>query len=222
MRLRPNCFFNGVNVNQQECKKKHFIDPWPNILAFFFWKSIVVSMQRLCDFASASCMSLVLCLSNDWQRIDIKYRDCTSYHESWRIKIQQSDMEYIYQAIIAVLWFSTPPSSNKAYNPHEIGWAFCSGYLQGGRESLLNMQISWLVDYKSTVFLCGWIEWRCFLGLSKTVWSRGSFALRVFGDGLGTQIPSKKTAEMPEKRFPIPYLARAKVTTKQYGRFADQ
>lgn len=99
--------------------------------------------------------------------MDIKYRDCTSYHESWRIKIQQSDMEYIYQAIIAVLCFSTPPSSNKAYNPHEIGWAFCSGYLQGGRESLLNMQISWLVDYKSTVFLCGWMSGGVSLGSAR-------------------------------------------------------
>ena len=178
--IEAKLFFQWCQCQPARVQKKTLHWPMAKHTGIFFWKSIVVSMQRLCDFASASCMSLVLCLSNDWQRMDIKYRDCTSYHESWRIKIQQSDMEYIYQAIIAVLCFSTPPSSNKAfYNPHEIGWAFCSGYLQGGRESLRNMQISWLVDYKSTVFLCGWIEWRCFLGLSKTVWSRGSFVLRV-------------------------------------------
>jgi len=126
MRLRPNCFFNGVNVNQQECKKKHFIDPWPNILAFFFWKSIVVSMQRLCDFASASCMSLVLCLSNDWQRIDIKYRDFTSYHESWRMLQGLAHDWYCLMALVKVLGYIVDDGNvvgrnvKEAMNPRKL------------------------------------------------------------------------------------------------------
>ncbi len=151
-------------------------------------------MQKLCHLASASYMSLVVCLSNDWQRMDIKYRDCTSCHGScnnltWSKYTRQLSQFCVSQPLKL--------AKRPAILMKLVGLFAQVSKWGLWKESLLNMQISWTIRAPCS-FAC---EWRCFLRL-KTVWSGRSFILHV-RTGFGPQFHQKamRQCQKRDSRF---------------------